>query len=44
MKKKYETPSIQIEKFDLKDPDIVASYDSGNNEGGMGLPARYFEF
>lgn len=24
MKKHYETPSVQIEKFDLEDPDIFA--------------------
>lgn len=27
MKMRYETPSMQIERFDLKDPDIVASGD-----------------
>lgn len=40
MKKTYETPSIQIEKFDLKDPDIVASNYSGITGGDMGDISR----
>lgn len=38
MKNKYETPSIQIEKFDLKDPDIVASLTSGNTDVVVPVP------
>lgn len=40
MKMKYETPFIQIEKFDLKDPDIVASNYSGITGGDMGGATR----
>lgn len=38
MKMEYETPWLQIERFDLDDPEIVASYDSGNNDGTAGGP------
>lgn len=37
MKRKYETPSIVIEKFNLLDPDIVTNVMSGGyGEGGFG--------
>lgn len=40
MKKKYETPWLQIERFNLDDPDIVASNWSGVTGGDMGGATR----